>query len=321
MLVYMAALPFTPTHTTLYKAFHNANLYPSLPESFGHAWPALIRILIQHGWSDSGIMSLAFTPDGTRVVSGSFDKMIRIWDATSGTEIHPQLRGHDGWVYSVDVSADGTRIVSGSQDKTVRIWDTNPGARPVVILRGHDEAVLSVAFSADGTHIASGSRDRTIRVWDAIAGVELIKALQGHGGGVSSVAFFPDGMRVVSGSADKTIRVWDLAQGVETLVVCGHEHSVMSVATDGTRIISGSHKNKRIWDAESGLQLSSTDHPTPWFSSEIDDGWIVEVTSGKRFSKIPSIVKTRSWLLEQLTVRYWFSDFLPHFSRSLLQKE
>jgi hypothetical protein len=95
----------------------------------------------------------------------------------------------------------------------------------------------------------------------------------------------------------------------------------MSVATDGSRIISGSHKNKRIWDVESGRQLSSNDESTPWFSSEINDGWIIDITGRKKLSKIPSIVKTRSWLLEQLTVKYWFCSFRPLFSRALAEGE
>jgi WD40 repeat protein len=106
-----------------------------------------------------------------------------------------------------------------------------------------------------------------------------------------------------------TVRVWDATSGVEVLTLQGHEHPVMSVAIspDGTRIISGSYNNnKRIWDAVSGLQLSSSNESISWFSSEIE---IVDETNQNKFSKIPAIVKTRFWLLEHLTVRYWFSSF------------
>jgi len=319
-LVYMAALPFTPTDTTLYRTFHDVHSHPSMPQSFGPAWSTLVRVLVRHGWSDSRILSVAFSADGTRVVSGSYDKMIRVMDATSGTEVIPTLSGHDGWVHSVDISSDGTRIVSGSQDKTIRIWDIASGAEAVPTLRGHEGAVLSVAFSVDGNRTVSGSRDKTVRVWDTNTGVEFIPALRGHDGGVESVAFFPDGLRIVSGSVDKTVRVWDTILGTEVLALL-HGQPVMSVTTDGTHIISGSYKNKRVWEAESGRQRSSDDEPTAWFSSEIDDGWIIDINSRERVSKIPSIVKTRSWLLEQLTVKYGFCRFRPLFSRTLASKE
>ena len=65
--------------------------------------------------------SVSFSPDGTKIVSGSLDRSIRVWDATSGTQIH-QLHGHDS-VYSVSFSPDGTKIVSGSGDKSIRVWD------------------------------------------------------------------------------------------------------------------------------------------------------------------------------------------------------
>jgi len=150
-------------------------------------------------------LSVAFSVEGTRIVSGSSDKTIRVWDAETGKSAMEPLRGHEGEVLSVAFSADGTRIVSGSDDDTIRVWDAETGKSAMEPLRGHEGEVLSVAFSVDGTRIVSGS-DKTIRVWDAETGKSAMEPLQGHEGGVLSVAFSADGTRIAS-SSDNTIRI------------------------------------------------------------------------------------------------------------------
>ena len=107
--------------------------------------------------------SVAFSPDGSRIVSGSWDKTIRLWDLQSNAIGQP-FQGHEDRVNSVAFSPDGTRIVSGSHDKTIRLWDLqgNPIGQP---FQGHESDVNSVAFSPDGTRIVSGSGDKTIRLW------------------------------------------------------------------------------------------------------------------------------------------------------------
>ena len=94
---------------------------------------------------------------GERIVSGSDDKTIKIWDASTGAELMT-LRGHSGKAWSVAFSPDGKRIVSGSSDRTVKLWDAANG-KEVMTLRGHSDHVFGVAFSPDGKRIVSGSRD------------------------------------------------------------------------------------------------------------------------------------------------------------------
>tara|TARA_B110000858_G_scaffold77533_2_gene89892 strand:- start:163 stop:894 length:732 start_codon:yes stop_codon:yes gene_type:complete len=112
------------------------------------------------GW----VHSVSFSPDGSRIVSGSVDKTVRVWDSNTGALIRT-LTGHTRPVMSVSFSPDGSRIVSGSSDDTVRVWDSNTGAL-IRTLTGHTSSVMSVSFSPDGTKIVSGSQDKTVRVWD-----------------------------------------------------------------------------------------------------------------------------------------------------------
>ncbi|WP_242482094.1 caspase family protein [Trichormus variabilis] len=197
---------------------------------------------------ESGVNSVAFSPDGQRIVSGSGDKTLRLWDV-NGQPIGQPLIGHEGAVKSVAFSPDGQRIVSGSGDKTLRLWNVNgqPIGQPLI---GHEGEVKSVAFSPDGQRIVSGSGDNTLRLWD-VNGQSIGQPLIGHESGVYSVAFSPDGQRIVSGSWDNTLRLWDVNGQSIGQPLIGHESGVYSVAfsPDGQRIVSGSWDNTlRLWD-------------------------------------------------------------------------
>ncbi|MBI4568725.1 MAG: hypothetical protein HY719_10045 [Planctomycetes bacterium] len=159
-----------------------------------------------------GISSLAFSPDGARLASGSWGDTVRLWDVATGQET-ARLEGHTERVSSVAFSPDGGTVASGSWDQTVRLWDARTG-KETARLEGHTGAVNSVAFSPNGARVASGSGDKTVRLWDARTGKETAR-LEGHTKSVFSVAFSPDGARVVSGSPDNTVRLWDAANGAE----------------------------------------------------------------------------------------------------------
>jgi WD40 repeat protein len=196
---------------------------------------------------------VSFSPDGKRIVSGSVDNTLKVWDAQTGQETLT-LKGHADDVNSVSFSPDGKRIVSGSDDETVKVWDAQTGQERLT-LKGHSSTVTSVSFSPDGKRIVSGSYDNTLKVWDAQTGQETL-TLKGHSDSVTSVSFSPDGKRIVSGSDDKTLNVWDAQTGQETLALMGHSGAVLSVSfsPDGKRIVSGSYDNTlKVWDAHTGL--------------------------------------------------------------------
>ncbi|MCV2439271.1 hypothetical protein LNV28_13300 [Paucibacter sp. DJ2R-2] len=207
------------------------------------------------------VTSVAFSPDGTRVVSGSADATLRLWDAQTGQPIGEPMRGHTDGVTSVAFSPDGNRVVSGSDDNTLRLWDAQTG-RPIgEPMRGHTDRVTSVAFSPDGRRVVSGSGslDNTLRLWDAQTGRAIGEPKRGHTDLVASVAFSPDGRRVVSGSWDTTLRLWDAQAGRPIgEPMRGHTDRVTSVAfsPDGRRVVSGSQdKTLRLWDAQTGRPI------------------------------------------------------------------
>jgi WD40 repeat protein len=237
------------------------------PVALGGAQQAVFRG--HEGW----IWCVACSADGQRIASASYDRTVRVWDATTSAELLC-LRGHQAQVLGVAFSPDGRRIASGSDDRTVRIWDATTGAE-LLCLRGHSNAIRSVAFSIDSRKVVSASHDWTVRIWNADNGAELCR-LRGHEGQVRSIAISPDGRWIASGSKDRTLRLWDLDSGCESTCLCGHEGSVASVAwsLDSRRIASGSDdKTVRVWDAATDAELLCLrGHEGPVWSVTFADG-------------------------------------------------
>ncbi|KAJ1559852.1 hypothetical protein HK405_009108, partial [Cladochytrium tenue] len=206
------------------------------------------------------VTSVAVSPDGQWIISGSADRTTRVWDASSGAQQFV-LQGHTAVVNTVAFSPDSQRIVSGSGDGTVRVWDTATGSQ-LSVLKRHTSEVSTVAVSADGRWIVSGSYDMTVRVWNAVTGLQKF-VLKGHAAVIYAVAISPDGQWIVSGSGDGTARLWDASTGVQKFVLQGHTCIVRTVAVspDSRWIVSGSvDKTVRVWDAATGRQQSVLDH-------------------------------------------------------------
>ena len=222
------------------------------------------------------ISALAILPD-ERIVSGSRDSTLRVWDVTTG-ECQQTMEGHTGFITCIAVLPDG-RVVSGSADHTLRVWDVATG-KCLQTLKGHTNSIYCVAVLNDG-RVVSGSRDCTLRVWDVATG-KCLQTLEGHNNIVTCVAVLPNGS-VVSGSADSTLRVWDATMGEWIQILEGHGDWITCVAVlpDG-RVVSGSwDRTLRVWDVSTGQCQNTLKEHINWVIcvTVLPDGRVV---SGSR---------------------------------------
>ena len=154
------------------------------------------------------ISSLAFSSDGLRLVSGSYDNIVIIWDMINGSAKHI-LKQHLGQIYSVAFSTNGKTVASSSYDGTIILWSVDEGKAIKTIELPPRVYANSLAYSPDGEILAAGSDDGAIYIWQVNNG-NLLKKLEGHTNTTTSLAFTPDGKLLISSSYDGTIRLWGI---------------------------------------------------------------------------------------------------------------
>ncbi|HET7294363.1 MAG TPA: hypothetical protein VFM88_18205, partial [Vicinamibacteria bacterium] len=245
------------------------------------------RVLLGH---EGPVSALAAFPVGHRLVSGSWDGTLRLWNAVEG-KAHGECRGHGGYVVALAVAPDGRRVASGSLDQTLRLWRAD--GSPEKTLQGHRGPVSAVAFSPDGRVVVSGSWDGTLRLWDAESGAP-IAALGGHRGNVTAVAVAPTGLLFASGGADATLRLWDASARRETAVLEGHAAEVTTVAFtgDGRFLVSASRDGTaRLWAVSRREVVRALSHPAPLLAAALVPGDHRLVTGGTERA-------VRSWHLD-----------------------
>ena len=208
------------------------------------------------------VRSVAYSPDGSIIATGSWDDTIRLWNGLTG-EYKKTLIGHTGDVNSVAFSPDGLTLASGSADDTIRLWNVEIGGQELEF-NGRSYSIPVVAYFPDGSRIASGTLEGEIHIWDAFTG-QHITSYTGHAGevitNVTSLGFNPDGSILASGGTDRIIRLWDTATGQQLRTI--EEHS--TVHGDGVQVVFSHDSSKiastgawdltaRLWDPVTGQQ-------------------------------------------------------------------
>ncbi|KDN39772.1 hypothetical protein RSAG8_08564, partial [Rhizoctonia solani AG-8 WAC10335] len=206
------------------------------------------------------ILSIVFSPDGTRIASGARDKTVRIWDACSGWPLLDPFE-HPEPVPSVDFSPDGTSLVSGSEDAVIRVWDVQCGLL-LGSYHGHTEKVTSAKYSPKGTCIVSSSDDNTVCVWNTQSGLLVLGPLEGPSESVQSIAWSPDGTHIAFGCDNATICTWGIRDGqilLQQQYISGMDINSIEYSPDGACIAATTDNHAFIIDGHNGQMIFSLD--------------------------------------------------------------
>jgi hypothetical protein len=205
---------------------------------------------------DDVVFSVAFSPDGKRLVSASFDHTLRLWDVEKYQTIRTYTH-HSDFVYAVAFSPSGKQIASASKDRTVQLFDAETG-KGVFTFSGMEQDVMAVAFRPDGKGLVSSGFEPGIWWWNPETG-EKVKMQGGHGIAVHELCFSKDGKRLLSAGADRTARTWDGLTGapLKTLPVGSSVYAV-AISPNAKTIATGSFDGLvRLWDEATGRHLAT----------------------------------------------------------------
>jgi len=236
-------------------------------------WNLESGVQIGKDWRDGehAVITIALSPDGKKVVSGSGDGAVRLWDLNTGKVVAKWTPGDNTWtrrVLSVCWNRDGGRVVSGSDDGAATVWDVER-AETILAIETGLIIVEAVIYSPDETMIATGGvRDEEepgeefIKIWDARTGNLLTSDLKGHNGTVYCLAWTEDQTTLISGSIDHSIRMWNTTTWQQTNVLTGHTGSVNGIAISLSGILASASwdKTARLWDIENGQSIGSPIH-------------------------------------------------------------
>ncbi|MDJ0595092.1 MAG: NB-ARC domain-containing protein [Pleurocapsa sp. MO_226.B13] len=208
--------------------------------------------------SFSGILSVAFSPDGKFLAAGDTNGIVHLWQMSNAQKLLT-CKAHRSWVTSFAYSPDGKILASSSStDYTIKLWDISTGCH-LNTLRGHNHGIWAVAFSPNGNTLASGSEDCSVKFWDIYTG-ECLQTFVEQQDEVWSVAFSPDGNILANVGDDFTIELWDIPSHKCLQTFSGHSDWILSLgfSPDGKILASGSgDRTIKLWDVNSGHCLQT----------------------------------------------------------------
>jgi hypothetical protein len=225
---------------------------------------------------DDTVFSVAFSKDGAKLASASFDKTVRVWDVKSRQKLFT-FTDHSDFVYAVAFSPDGTWLVSCSKDRSVKVFDLATG-KSRFTFSGMNEDVMAVAVTGDGKQVISSGYEANLFFWDAAAGTR-IRSQNAHGIAVHELTLSENGKLLASAGADNTIRLWDGAAGtaVRTLTA-GTVTYAVAFSQDGKLLASGGFDGLvRLWDPATGKQLATL---VAYVAAEDKPAWVAYAPEG-----------------------------------------
>jgi WD40 repeat protein/tRNA A-37 threonylcarbamoyl transferase component Bud32 len=212
-----------------------------------------------------GVLAVAFSPDGTRYVTGDRGKEVQLWDTASGKLLWKRKRAHELGVRAVAYGPTGRTLVTGSDDKTAQLWDADTGER-IGDPMAHPAQVASLALDATGRFLLTGCHDKLARVWD-LETRRQVGPTYAHGGPVIAVAWSADGNLLATGGMDGTARFWDRATGLPVGPVMRHDEGrweklnlipAVAFSPDGRRLATGGMDMKVwFWDVPGPVEGSA----------------------------------------------------------------
>jgi len=202
----------------------------------------------------TAVFSIALSPNGKTVASGSGNGKVRLWDVET-EKVVAKWTGNTGAAMSLCWSVDGERVASGYIDGTIQVWDIESDTVLGPIETGH-RSVSVVIYSPDTTNIAtSGFKEDALKIWDAKTG-NLLSTIQ-HDSQVCSLAWTSDQKKLITGSL-RSIRIFDTATWQPIAILAGHDSFVnaLSLFQNDRLLASGSADNTvRLWNLNTNLQV------------------------------------------------------------------
>ena len=273
-------------------------------------------------WEGPQILALAFSPDRTRLASGSKDKTVRLWDINTHESM--TLQKHTGWPNVLAFSPNGKMLASGSVDKTVQLWDTTTG-EPLATLTGHVNGITALAFSPDSTTLASASADGAIRFWRAETGDPLSPHITGYTESIRTATFSQESSTLVSVAFNGEITFWNLKIPQKSTVhTAGHQDwlATLAFSPDGTKLASvrafgnvifRPGFNHAIWSAGSSIRLTDV-------STGIELATLTDVKTPSRLTFSPD-GKTVAFDSEAKKIHLWHTETGDELNIPLVDRE